>query len=172
MSEIPEAEKKSRGFNASHVAIIILIVALSWVSWSYYQGDPQAADDQLATTGVIAGAADEEEAARLATEEAAEIAALIKEFEGLVLLPSGEQPQLATITDAEALAAEDPFFDGSQDGDKVLLYLSVGKAYILSPDRDLVVNVGPIIQEPTPTLEAQPVEDAEEGPETIEAEGE
>ena len=68
----------------------------------------------------------------------------------LIVLPEGEVPELATVQDAEALAAEQAFFEGTVDGDKLLVYSQ--KALIYSPSRDILVNVGPIYVSDLPEL--------------------
>lgn len=59
-----------------------------------------------------------------------------------IVLPADEIPELATIQDAEALAAEQAFFEGAINGDKLLVFSQ--KALLYSPSRDILVNVGPI----------------------------
>ncbi|OGH77987.1 MAG: hypothetical protein A2469_01140 [Candidatus Magasanikbacteria bacterium RIFOXYC2_FULL_40_16] len=72
-----------------------------------------------------------------------------------IILPQTETPTLATIEDAEALAKEQPFFSNANNGDKVLIYSD--RALIYSPDRDVLVNVGPVYfeNEETPPAEGE-----------------
>lgn len=84
-------------------------------------------------------------AAQTPEEKAAqELAAAIVAVEKLMILPEGDEPVLATITDAAALIAQQPFFAGSINGDQLLLYPKNSKAIIYSPSRSVVVNAGPI----------------------------
>ena len=62
----------------------------------------------------------------------------------LMILPESEAPLVATIVDAEALQQEQPFYRGAQDGDRLLIYGTSLRAILYSPDRDIIVNVGPI----------------------------
>jgi hypothetical protein len=81
----------------------------------------------------------------------------------LIMLPKGEEPVLATISDATALAKEQPFYAGSKNGDIVLVYQKALKAIIYSPDRNIIVNVGPVSVEQGATQNEQaPVVDTEE----------
>jgi len=61
-----------------------------------------------------------------------------------ILLPEGEMPLVATVIDASALVAEQPFYSGAQDNDRLIIYGEALKAIIYSPERDIVINVGPI----------------------------
>ncbi|MCU0660002.1 MAG: hypothetical protein MUD00_00045 [Candidatus Pacebacteria bacterium] len=36
------------------------------------------------------------------------------------------------------------FFKGAQKGDKLVVFPTTGKAIIYSPERDIIVNVGPV----------------------------
>ncbi len=71
-----------------------------------------------------------------------EIDKILKEVGRHIILPEGETPTVATIEDAAALAEQQVFFKDSENGDKVLIYSD--RAIIYSPDRDMLVNVGPV----------------------------
>lgn len=60
----------------------------------------------------------------------------------LIVLPTDQQPTVATIQDVVALAKEQPFFNGAENGDKLLFYQD--KAIIYSTKYDKLVNVGPV----------------------------
>lgn len=75
----------------------------------------------------------------------AEIQRLLGQVSSHMILPEGEEPAIATIVDAAALIAEQPFYNGAQDGDRVLIYPQAQRAIIYSPSRDIIVNVGPIV---------------------------
>ncbi|MFH1455011.1 MAG: hypothetical protein ABIF22_01680 [bacterium] len=74
----------------------------------------------------------------------AEINALIVKVGQLIMLPTGEEPVVATINDAAALIKDQVFYKGAKNGDVVLVYQKASKAIIYSPDRNIIVNVGPI----------------------------
>ncbi len=158
-----EENKTQNGFKASHIIIIVLVAALIWVIWSNYNQETklESANDQAAVVGQSLNNTKPPSEVDAAAVEA-EIEALLAQFGKLILFPTTERPQLATIEDAEALAAENLFFSGSQAGDKVLIYSQSGKAYVLSPTRQLVVNVGPIVNEPAPSEPVQATTDESE----------
>lgn len=73
-----------------------------------------------------------------------EVQDLVNKVSKLILLPSNETPTVATIADAENLSKTQPFYKGSHNGDKVLIYFQAQKAYIYDPVKNLLVNVGPV----------------------------
>lgn len=73
-----------------------------------------------------------------------ELVEVLKRTSKLIILPEGETPIMATVIDALALRAEQPFYANVVEGDKVLVYLENQQAIIYSPKRNIVVNVGPI----------------------------
>jgi len=89
-------------------------------------------------------------------EEAKVLQEVIEKVSKLIVLPKGEEPVMATITDADALVKEQLFYTGSQNGDVVLMYQKALKAIIYSGERNIIVNVGPI----TPQDNAQVEQDA------------
>jgi hypothetical protein len=92
-------------------------------------------------------------------EEAKALQEILGKVSKLIVLPNGEEPVVATITDAAALVKEQPFYFGSQNNDVVLMYQKALKAIIYSPERNIIVNVGPITtQENTPVEQTEPVQ--------------
>ena len=75
----------------------------------------------------------------------AQIKELIAKVGKLILLPTGEEPVIATINDASTLIKEQPFYKGAVNGDVVIVYQKAAKAIVYSPSRNLIVNVGPIV---------------------------
>lgn len=69
---------------------------------------------------------------------------IINQVGKLIILPEGEEPVIATINDADSLIKDQVFYKGSSNGDVVLVYQKAAKAIIYSPERNLIVNVGPI----------------------------
>ena len=74
-----------------------------------------------------------------------EIEEIVERVSRHLFVPEEELPLIATVVDAEALASEQPFYRGVENGDKVLIYARTQRAIIYSPERDLIVNVGPVI---------------------------
>ena len=83
---------------------------------------------------------------------------LIEKIGKLILLPSGEQPTIATVSDKSQLSTQ-PFFANALDGDKVLVYANAKKAILYRPSTNQVIEVAPVnITSPTltPTPTATP----------------
>lgn len=73
----------------------------------------------------------------------AEVKKLVAEVGNLVLLPEGETPTVATVSDPEALKAQ-PFFSGALKDDKVLIYTTAQKAILYRPSVGKIVQIAPI----------------------------
>lgn len=86
-----------------------------------------------------------------------DIDALLERVMTHIVLPTNEKPLVATIVDVESLVATQPFYQGAENGDVLLIFSTNSKAIIYSPSRDIVVNVGPIIVDE----EQQALDDAE-----------
>lgn len=84
-----------------------------------------------------------------------ELAAAIAAVGQLMILPEGDEPVLATVTDAEALIKQQAFFSGAVNGDQLLLFPKNLKAVIYSPSRGKIINAGPIEQQPVGDGEAR-----------------
>ncbi len=74
----------------------------------------------------------------------AQVKDLIAKVGKLVILPTGEEPVVATINDAASLIKQQAFYTGAINGDAVLVYQKAAKAFVYSPSRNIVVNVGPV----------------------------
>lgn len=114
-------------------ALIILLVLVGLVVLAYMRFD---------------GASPEEKAQK-------ELAAAVAAVGELMILPEGDEPVLATVTDAAALTAQQAFFTGAIDGDQLLLFPKNLKAVIYSPSRNKIINAGPIEQSPLETTGSQ-----------------
>jgi len=97
------------------------------------------------------------------TEENKQIKQILDDVGKLIILPEDEEPVLATITDVYSLVKEQPFYKGAKDGDIVIVYQKSLKAIIYSPQRNIIVNVGPVSMQPEETKEKQeiPVDEEE-----------
>src|SRR3989338_1090491 len=76
---------------------------------------------------------------------------LVIEIGRLLVLPTDEQPTLATVTDLEALKGQ-PFFLNAKIGYKVLIYTKAKKAILYDPQARKIVEVAPINLGNQPTL--------------------
>lgn len=81
-----------------------------------------------------------------ATQQSSEkdIQNLVSKVGKLIELPTGEEPTVATVVNVEALAKEQPFYKNAKNGDRLLVYLKAQKAILYNPDKNILVNVGPV----------------------------
>lgn len=80
---------------------------------------------------------------------------LIKRVSKLVVLPTDEQPTVATVSDP-ALLKDQPFFAKAEKGFKVLIYTKSGKSILYDPVGNKIIEVASIDMNqygstPTPT---------------------
>lgn len=61
----------------------------------------------------------------------------------LYLIPTGEEPTIATVSDPTALKSQS-FFTQSQKGDKVLIFSKAGRAVLYRPSIDKIIETAPI----------------------------
>lgn len=70
-------------------------------------------------------------------------AEVVKRVNRHILLPSGEQPTVATVSDASKVRGQN-FFANAASGDKVLVYAQAKKAYLYRPSIDRIIEVAPL----------------------------
>lgn len=63
--------------------------------------------------------------------------------EKLIKTPQ-EEPVMAVVTQADALIKEQPFYQGVENGDILLIYPQSGKAILFSATKNMLLNVGPV----------------------------
>jgi hypothetical protein len=73
----------------------------------------------------------------------AETDKLVSQVSRLIILPTSEDPTVATVTDVEKLK-DQPFFANAKNGDKVLIYTQAKKAILFDPVANKIVEVAPI----------------------------
>jgi hypothetical protein len=103
--------------------VVLLVVSLAASAFLYMRVSALKADPQAA-----------------AREEAEE---LVEKVSELILLPQGELPTVATVSDPSKLEGQ-AFFLKAKVGDKVLLYSAARKAYLYDPEAHKVLEVAPI----------------------------
>lgn len=111
------------------IAVIVLVfLAIGWYGYDWYQSGLEA-----------------DESGQQVNQEkvAKESKNLLDKIKKLIVLPD-EEPTIATITDAATLAKQQPFYAGSENGDKLLIFPVAKKAVIYSESKDLLINVGPV----------------------------
>lgn len=75
-----------------------------------------------------------------ASDEAKKI---IEKVGKLMLLPSDEQPTIATISDREKLV-DQPFFARAKNGDKLIVYNNARRAILYDPIANKIIDVAPV----------------------------
>lgn len=113
--------------------LILFLAAAAGCAWSY--NNYLMAQRQITYFSTFEGQQ------QLAKEQ---IKQLVTEVGRLILLPTDEEPTVATILDAAALAKDQPFYKDAKNGDKVIIYVKAKKAIVYDSVRKILVNVGPI----------------------------
>ncbi len=73
-----------------------------------------------------------------------EVAQTVSDVAELIVLPEGETPIVATITDAEALKRDQAFYQDAQNGDVLLVFNQAQRAMLYRPSAHRLINVAPI----------------------------
>lgn len=115
------------------IVLALLVIASVGFGWSYYKY--RQTQKQLAKVSSAEGQK------QIAKQEINDLLAKVRKH---MVLPENEEPVVATITDKELLAKEQPFYSQAHNGDRVIAYMTARKAIIYDPLRDLIVNSGPI----------------------------
>ena len=68
---------------------------------------------------------------------------LLSKVAQLYLIPTGEDPTIATVSDPSVLK-DQPFFSSSLKGDKVLIFNKAGKAVLYRPSINKIIEIAPI----------------------------
>lgn len=118
------------------LVVLIILAVGGYFYWQFYNSDAQ-------------------KAARAEQE----VAGVVSKISKLMVLPSTTTPIVVRIEDPELLISQQAFFNGSEKGDHLILFMDVAKAVVFSGKRNIIVNFG-VIQS-TPTEEgAQQIEEA------------
>lgn len=72
-----------------------------------------------------------------------EVKDLVAQIGKLIVLPTDEQPLVATVSNPDQLKGQ-AFFANAQKGDKVLIYNNARKAILYSPTLQRIVDVAPL----------------------------
>lgn len=68
---------------------------------------------------------------------------VIEKIGKLILLPEGEVPTVATVSDPEQLR-DQPFFAKAKEGYKVLIYTNAKKGILYDPISNKIIEVAPL----------------------------
>ena len=77
---------------------------------------------------------------KIAEEEVTEV---VNQVSKLMVLPQGEVPILATVSNLEELK-DQPFFANAKLGDKVLIYSNAKKVILYNPETNKIIEVAPL----------------------------
>lgn len=129
ISTAPEPKRRKKWLIIGAFTALVVLVGLTVLIWNY-----------IATTKELNRLKDPEQAAASAQTE------LLAEVGKVIVLPKGETPTIATVSDATKLQDKE-FFKNAQNGDKVLVYQKSKRAFIYRPSDKLVVNVATLSDE-------------------------
>lgn len=129
--------KKTKSFFRRYFSLImvVLVVLLALTSIYFYRkatNDPDAASQ-------------------------AEVKSLVAKVGKVMVLPEGETPTIATVSDPEALR-DQAFFVDAKKGDKVLIYSNAKKAILFDPSANKIVNIAPLNTDTAKTPTVTPTE--------------
>ena len=110
------------------ISLVLFIVATGFAIYSYTQLTKLKADPRIVAQR--------------------EVEELISRVGKLIVLPEGESPTVATVSDVESLQ-EQQFFAQAKNGYKVLIYINARKAILYDPVRNKIVDVAPLNIEET-----------------------
>ena len=82
-------------------------------------------------------------AVMFANDPSAEVKELLTKLGKLIELPTGEEPTVATVKDAEQIKAQ-PFFTKAKVGYRVILYPTTRMAILYDDKANKIINVGTI----------------------------
>jgi len=123
--KLAENLKGNRSLWIIIVAVLLIIAALpSYYYYSQYKKTQQLLNNPSATAN-------------------AEAKQLIIEVGKLMVLPTVEQPTVATVSDVTKLI-DQPFFANAKNGDKVLIYTQSKKAILYRESINKIVEVAPV----------------------------
>jgi hypothetical protein len=124
------------------VIVGLLLLASSFIvgRWSVYRAHPELASEDQAT-------------------------AILERVGKLIVLPSDETPQMATIKDAASAKVEQPFLKDAENGDVLIVYSDTGEAILYRPSTEKLIAVGPVTDDsseegttPKPSATRPPIE--------------
>jgi flagellar basal body-associated protein FliL len=138
MANFETANGKGRNKQALILSLLILLFLISAASAGYFFWKFRQTQKQLVVLSSVEG---QKEIAKKDTDE------LLAKLKKLMIVPENEDPVVATVTDRDALAKDQPFYANASNGDRVIAFLKNRKAIIYNPAKNIIVNVGPIFGE-------------------------
>ncbi len=144
-SEIKVANPKKHFPRVYLVVGIITLVFLALITWSITsQYKLKKAQTQLEKQ-----IEDPQAEAKKQTEE------LLQKVGQLMVLPTDEEPTIATVSDLSKLS-EQEFFKNAQLGDKVIIYYKAKKAILYRPFENKIIELAPLVGDQVSDQTTQP----------------
>ncbi len=134
-----------------NILVIVIIIIIIIAGIVYYVVQPKTVGN-VPASGVVASGTPAANATATA-----QVQSVLAKLATHMVLPTGETPQIGQIDDPVQATKAQPFVAGAIKGDLLIVYVKARKAIVYSPSRDLIVNVGPVSMNPTPTATSTPV---------------
>ena len=133
--QIKEPINTGRGSAVTRTSLLVIILLLAVVGfgWSYFRY-------QSSEQGTVEGAGTQD----LVTLREKENAEILESVRVLTDIPENELPIIATVDDAESLAASQDFFANVERGDKLIIFTK--RAVIYRQETNTIVAAGTIIR--------------------------
>ncbi len=122
--------------------LILLFISAGVFVWFFY--NPASISWRTKKTDVIS------ENLKQSSQITQNSKSLIEKAGQLILLPKNEDPSIATINNVALLQKDSPFYKNARNGNILLIYFQAKKAYIYDPEKNIIINVGPLILEKNP----------------------
>lgn len=126
-------EEKSSDKQTGWLAPVLGLAILIFAAWSFYSY--MQIKERLNSLSSVEGQQAFQE------QEAKKAARVLSKH---MLVPTEEVPNVVVVSDIETLVQEQPFFEGSANGDQLFVYPEFGQAIIYRPSVDRIVKVGPV----------------------------
>lgn len=84
-----------------------------------------------------------------------DVKVLLEKVGKLIDLPTGEEPTIATVTNADQITAQ-PFFAKAKNGDRVIIYTNARMAILFDETAGKIMNVGTINMGTQSAVQATP----------------
>jgi len=117
-----------KGNKSLLIIIVVIVLAVAILPSYYFYSQYRKTQSLLSNPGATTSA----EAKRL-----------VDEVGKLIVLPTNEQPTVATVSDVTKLA-DQAFFANAKNGDKVLIYTQAKKAILFRESINKIVEVAPV----------------------------
>lgn len=125
---VPSSNRKVRLNISARNLVIILIIIGALAASLYFYMKYQNSQDKLNNPG---------------SSSSAETDSLVKKVGKIAVLPTGETPTVATVSDVTKLSGQS-FFTNAKNGDKVLIYSQAKRAVLYRPSSNQIVNIAPL----------------------------